>query len=221
LANQQNFVLAELVRKAQFAEATAALILDPRHKCDTGCCCGDLRESPVIRSELNGSRKAHWNLIQFIRGTLGSWMQYELWKRGVRTEDTEDCQEDILMRWVLEDLSKAHEPAAFRSFLLFKIRDEAREYRKSPDFDFAELIEEVCPAAQPTPEFSDEMERALSQLRPGYADALMLVYVEEYSYEAAAQEFGQMLSTFRKTLERARNALRKELEKIRRERPVQ
>src|SRR6516162_6806739 len=124
----------------------AALILGPRHRCEAGCCCRDLQELPLIMAELNGSRTAHWNLIQFIRDSLGSWMRHELWKRGVRTEDTEDCQEDILMRWILEDLSKAHEPAAFGSFLLFKIRDAAREYRKRAHRetpDFAELIEEV------------------------------------------------------------------------------
>jgi len=160
----------------------------------------------VSEALMKGAKpEANENLIKFLLSNLRSWIENEFRKRGVPSQDMNDVLQE-LWRKVLEKLSDWREPAAFMLFLRYKIQDVAKEYRKGPKFE--ELVEEVCPSAHPTIEFGIAVAKALSQVPSRYADALVLVVVMGYSYEAAAEALGWKVSTLKKRLELARGKMR-------------
>ena len=149
---------------------------------------------------------AKGDLIAFVLSKLRSWIKYELRKRGVPSQDLEDALQEVLIRAVLEKLNKLRKPGAFILFLKYKIQDVAKEFWKGPAFE--ELLENIIPEVRHARVSPIDMARALAQLPPGYADALVLVYVYGYTYEEAAEALGCSVPSLKKRLEKARSMMR-------------
>lgn len=114
------------------------------------------------------------------------------------------------------DGSRADAGPALRAWLLTLMHNlylnQLRDHRR--DDDHVELTTELEPLHEPFSHTAERMdlERALARIAPLHREVLLLVCVEEFSYEEAARILAIPIGTVMSRLSRARDALRRLME---------
>ncbi len=183
----------------------------------------DAREAaelaPTVAAARRGDPAAFERLVRRFRGPMTAYAYSLLRDRG-HAEDA--VQEALLLAH--RDLAALRDPARFRSWIYAIVENTAlsgyRRRKRRPCFPLGE--EEAVAEGSPFPDdggsgeipsFRVEAVRAsMAVLRPHYAEALRLHYVEGLSSRDMAAVLGLSRNNAKMRLRRARRALRRDLE---------
>jgi RNA polymerase sigma-70 factor (ECF subfamily) len=184
----------------------------------------DAREArelaPTVAAAMRGDPWAFERLVVRFRGPLMAYAYSLLRDRGY-AEDA--VQEALILAY--RDLGTLRDPGKFRQWLYAIVENTAltgyRRMKRRPCFPLGEeeAVAEGCPfreeGAEPeeVPTFRVEALRAsMAALRPHYAEALRLHYVDGLSSRDLAAALGLSRNNAKMRLRRARKALRRDLE---------
>jgi len=175
--------------------------------------------TPTVVAAREGDPAAFEHLVLRFRGPLAAYAFSLLRDRG-HAEDA--VQEALILAY--RDLAALRDPAKFRPWLYAILENAAlsgyRRLRRRPSFPLGEEeavaegspFPEEAPAAAEIPTFRVEALRAsMADLRPHYAEALRLHYVDGLSSRELAVVLGLSRNNAKMRLRRARKALRRDL----------
>src|SRR5881275_493937 len=191
----------------------------------------NLPDADVVALALEGRETAHRELIRRYERPV-----FSLVFRMVRDRElAEDLTQDTFIK-VLSHIEKYRSEFKFSSWL-FKIANNVAidhlrrrqldtvSMEGSPHAVTTELAEATSfqlPTTNESPlqelearELGNEIERAISRLRPEYRACILLRHVEDKSYEEIAATLDLPLGTVKTYIHRARHELRRELEHLR------
>lgn len=184
----------------------------------------DAREAkelaPTVAAARRGDPSAFEQLVLRFRGPMMAYAYSLLRDRG-HAEDA--VQEALVLAY--RDLGTLRDPKKFRPWLYAIVENTAlsgyRRMKRRPSFPLGEeeAVAEGCPFredgadAAEIPTFRVEALRAsMKGLRPHYAEALRLHYVDGLSSKDMAGVLGLSQNNAKMRLRRARKALRRDLE---------
>jgi RNA polymerase sigma-70 factor (ECF subfamily) len=173
-----------------------------------------------VAAAKRGDPAAFERLVLRFRGPLAAYAFSLLRDRG-HAEDA--VQEALLLAY--RDLGDLRDPRRFRQWLYAIVENTAlsgyRRLKRRPAFPLGEeeAVAEGCPFgeadgdAREIPTYRVEALRAsMAGLRPHYAEALRLHYVDGLSSKDLASALGLSQNNAKMRLRRARKALRRDLE---------
>jgi RNA polymerase sigma-70 factor (ECF subfamily) len=165
-------------------------------------------DAALVARTLAGDLDAYAALISRYRDAFGRYATHMLGNR----EDAQEAMQDSFVR-AYRALSSCREPERFGAWLFRIVVNRCRTVRRrllrQRRFD-GNLPDDV-PATGARPdafEWRDEIERALSRLRPHYREAFLLRYVEELDYGEMARLTGVKEPALRMRVKRASDQLR-------------
>jgi RNA polymerase sigma-70 factor (ECF subfamily) len=179
-------------------------------------------DAQIVARVLRGDAELYAELVKRYRDR---YARYALHMLGNR-EDAEEALQDAFTR-AYRSLSRCEDPERFGAWLFRILVNRcrtigARRGRRARTFvsDDVALHEaaEEHPAEQSA--WREEIERALSRLRPEQREAFLLKYVEDLGYEEMSQMTGAGVSALKMRVMRACDRLRELLSDVRGDREV-
>jgi RNA polymerase sigma-70 factor (ECF subfamily) len=159
-------------------------------------------------------------------------MIYERYKNGLflflvrilsNARDAEDVLQDTFVK-VLNERSRLKNPAALKSWVFTIARNEAfaqinlrKHLRNLDDNDENVFVSDLAPTDYEKSERIAVLENMLDKLLPQYKEVLVLREYESMTYEEIAEVTGTTVSSVKSRLFKARIALMKKLEPLRKE----
>jgi RNA polymerase sigma-70 factor (ECF subfamily) len=179
-------------------------------------------DAQIVARVLRGDAELYAELVKRYRAR---YARYALHMLGNR-EDAEEALQDAFTRAYLS-LSRFEDPERFGAWLFRILVNRcrtvgARRGRRARTFvsDETALLEaaEEHPAERTA--WREEIERALSRLRPEQREAFLLKYVEDLGYDEMAKMTGAGVSALKMRVMRACDRLRELLSDVRDDREV-
>jgi RNA polymerase sigma-70 factor (ECF subfamily) len=179
-------------------------------------------DAQIVARVLRGDAELYAELVKRYRAR---YARYALHMLGNR-EDAEEALQDAFTR-AYRSLSRCEDPERFGAWLFRILVNRcrtvgARRGRRARTFvsDETALLEaaEEHPAERTA--WREEIERALSRLRPEQREAFLLKYVEDLGYDEMAKMTGAGVSALKMRVMRACDRLRELLSDVRDDREV-
>jgi RNA polymerase sigma-70 factor (ECF subfamily) len=154
---------------------------------------------------------------------------YSRWKNGLfrfclrmvsDTNAAEDIIHDAFVK-LIEERRSVHDPAALRSWMYTVVRNGALSFLKRGkrlrpiDDDDENIFDVAMPESLESVEQKRQIERLLDRLLPQYKEVLLLREYESMNYEEIAAVTASSVSSVKSRLFKARRALYKEMEPLR------
>jgi RNA polymerase sigma-70 factor (ECF subfamily) len=144
-------------------------------------------------------------VYETLRSKLESWMSRHLKKRGVRRSDVEDACQEVLLR-LMKNVTNLRDPAAFTAYVFRIVQHVARQFRRA--YRLRPLAHDIHRFSGPGLALQMDVADSLRQLPVAWAEALILVHVEGYTYQEASEVLGMSFRATKKALEKGRRRLR-------------
>ncbi len=162
----------------------------------------DLRK--LVNRCLTGDQKAMYDLVERFKGRVFGLCYRMLGHR----QDAEDVAQETFVR-VLKNLHRWDQEREFEPWLLAiagnRCRTALAARRRWPKPQLMpELPTDEATQARDADFLAEEIQRALSSLRPEYRHAFVLFHEQELSYEQIAESLSRPLGTVKTWIHRAR-----------------
>jgi len=179
-------------------------------------------DAQIVARVLRGDAELYAELVKRYRDR---YARYALHMLGNR-EDAEEALQDAFTR-AYRSLSRCEDPERFGAWLFRILVNRcrtvgARRGRRSRTFvsDDLALLEAAEDHPAERTAWREEIDRALSRLRPEQREAFLLKYVEEMGYDEMSRLTGAGVSALKMRVMRACDRLRELLSDVRDDREV-
>ena len=179
-------------------------------------------DAQIVARVLRGDAELYAELVERYRDR---YARYALHMLGNR-EDAEEALQDAFTR-AYRSLARCEDPERFGAWLFRILVNRcrtvgARRGRRSRTFVSDDLALHEAAEEHPAERnaWREEIDRALSQLRPEQREAFLLKYVEEMGYDEMSRLTGAGVSALKMRVMRACDRLRELLSDVRGDREV-